>query len=195
MQDRRLIAVDFDGVLSRNLSPWIDHSTISDEPNTGAISWLTGLLLDTRFDVCVHSCRGSKPEGVAAIMAWLVRFGLDRQLLDRITFSQKKPNARVFIDDRAIQFRGVWPTYDELANFTPWHPKTAHERRAVLTDVNYCEAASEGEIAEIWEREHRCLSCLHGAVCAVAQAIKQIEMAPAVTRCLGYTESFMPDLE
>jgi len=195
MQERRLIALDFDGVLTANHTDWQGYTEIPDSPNDGAIIWLKGLLLDARFDVVIHSCRGNKPEGVAAIMAWLHRHGLERSLIDRISFSSNKPHAKVFLDDHAIQFRGVWPSYDELARFTPWRPKTPPETRRPPVDVNYCEAETEAEAAEIWEKEHRCLTCLHAPVCAVATAIKQIAMLTAVTRCVGYLESFMSELD
>jgi hypothetical protein len=192
---RKIISLDFDGVLHKFNSPWESHEKIVDSPNTGAIEWLHGLLQDTRFSVCIHSSRCNKPEGIAAMMKWLVRYGLPRSLLDKIEFAERKPPSHVLIDDRAIQFRGSWPSYDEIANFKPWHAKLTPERRPSTNNINYDETESEGEAALIWQREHRCLTCLHAPVCAVAVAIKQLNVFTAVSRCVGHIESFMPEIE
>lgn len=195
MQERQLIALNFDGVLTVGRTDWQSYTLVPDPPNEGAITWLQGLLLDTRFDVVIHSCRGNKPEGVAAMMAWLHKHGLERVLIDQISFSSNKPKAKVYLDGHAMQFRGTWPTYDELARFKPWRPKSTPESRPKPTDVNYSEAETEAEMGEIWRSEHRCLTCLHGPVCAIAAAAKQADLMTAVSRCMGYFESFMPDIE
>lgn len=195
MQERRIIAIDFDGVLCKNLTSWAGHAVISDGPNDGAIYWFRGLLIDSRFEVFIHSLRCNKPEGVAAIMAWLVQNGIEKQLVDLVTFARQKPPAAVFLDDRAIQFRGDFPTYNELAKFVPWSPKSSAQGRRNLGDVNYSDTASEGEAEAIWRDEHRCLTCLHAPLCVVALATKQTGMLSAITRCVGHTESYLPEID
>jgi hypothetical protein len=52
------------------------------------------------------------------VYAWLRRFYLHR-LVDRVT--QEKPPALVYIDDRALRFRGSFPeTLVELQRFVPF---------------------------------------------------------------------------
>jgi hypothetical protein len=46
-----------------------------------------------------------------------------RRLLKKIKFPTKKPAAFLTIDDRAIQFNGVFPDMSELSNFKPWNRK------------------------------------------------------------------------
>lgn len=38
-----------------------------------------------------------------------------------ISFPKYKPPAIITIDDRAIQFKGKWPTASEIDNFKPWN--------------------------------------------------------------------------
>jgi len=192
MQRRRIISLDFDGVLNSYKTGWEGHATISDAPVPGAIAWLTGLLLDKRFDVHMHSSRCTRPEGIAAMMRWFVKYGLPNDLLDKLTFAEKKPPASVTIDDRAIQFRGVFPSYDELARFAPWNRQTDSQTAEKKNDVDYSMAKSPEEATAIWELEHRCLSCLHGQVCAVSVGIQSTDALIAVTKCTNYIESGIP---
>ena len=186
---RKPIAIGFDGVLNSCTSGWKDHAVISDQPHSGAIYWLSKLLTDERFDVCIHSVRCVKPEGIAAMMGWLVKHGLPRELLDKLSFADKRPPSHVLIDSRVMQFKGVWPSNAEIYTFVPWSAKTTPKRLPKKTDVDYSTTTSPEEAAQIWEGEHRCLSCLHGAICAIAVAIQSTESLTAVTKCTSYVES------
>ncbi len=44
-------------------------------------------------------------------------------IISDIKFPRHKPPALVTIDDRAIQFQGVWPSPEELLKFKPYKPK------------------------------------------------------------------------
>ena len=104
---RRLIAIDFDGVLHSYTSPWTDAATISDPPTPGAMAFLRTLVDDDRFSICIVSSRCSQGGGSDAIRAWLERhladlhdedsvevFGLDvlpgtRVMIERTPFSRR----------------------------------------------------------------------------------------------------------
>lgn len=49
--------------------------------------------------------------------------GIKRHILKKIKFPTRKPAAFLQIDDRAITFRGVWPSIKDLLQFKPWNKK------------------------------------------------------------------------
>ena len=51
-----------------------------------------------------------------------VDYGVKR-LIKKIHFPRTKPPAFLTIDDRAIQFTGVFPELEELMGFKPWNKK------------------------------------------------------------------------
>ncbi|HEX5473085.1 MAG TPA: HAD family hydrolase [Vicinamibacterales bacterium] len=92
---RPLVCVDLNGVLDR-YTGW-EHSDHWDPPRDGARRFLDAL--HTRgFDVVVFTTR--HPSGVRR---WLREHGLD-DLVCAVT--SRKPPAHVFVDDRAVCFRG-----------------------------------------------------------------------------------------
>lgn len=46
-----------------------------------------------------------------------------RVVVNEIFWPIEKPPAFVSIDDRAIQFNGVWPSLEEIAAFKPWYKR------------------------------------------------------------------------
>lgn len=46
---------------------------------------------------------------------------MDIGIVEKITIPKRKPIAKVYIDDRAWEFRGTWPDVTEIAHFRPWH--------------------------------------------------------------------------
>lgn len=123
MNKKISIAVDFDGVIHSiincdDLPPHI----VQNPPNNGAIEWFSNLLSDDRFEIYIYSCRCRCKEGVLAMKEWLLKYGLKKSLVEKIIFSTKrKPNAKVFIDDRCICFTGNFPTLCELVDFKAYH--------------------------------------------------------------------------
>lgn len=92
---RPLVCVDLNGVLDaytgwKNPAHW-------DPPRGGAREFLQGLR-DHGFDVVIFTTR--HPAGVRR---WLREHGLNT-LVSAVT--RRKPPAHVFIDDRAVCFRG-----------------------------------------------------------------------------------------
>lgn len=120
MPKKKTILVDFDGVLHSYKSGWQGARTISDAPVQGAIGWLSRMAADTRFEVAIYSSRSKEPGGIDAMIKWLIKHGLSMQDLNKISFPMQKPAAFVSLDDRAIQFKGRFPTPDTIDAFKSW---------------------------------------------------------------------------
>ena len=124
------IAVDFDGVIHRYDSPWINAHTIPDEPVEGAISWLWQML--QKFDVVIFSTRAKTWRGRRAMRQWLRQHAgyswhetMGSRGLEDITYAAVKPPALVYIDDRAWRFEGTFPSANEIHESRPWNKKRA----------------------------------------------------------------------
>lgn len=127
------IAIDFDGVLHLYSSGWTGHDNVADGPVSDmSIPWLVALAKEFGPNkVCIHTCRLSvpqqAPEAAEAIRAWLVTHGMDRELADEIHYWDKpgKPNARLYIDDRAFHFDGTYPTPDEIRAHKAYYKRSS----------------------------------------------------------------------
>ena len=135
--NKPILCLDFDGVLHSYSSGWKGADNIPDPPVTGMVPFLERALKE--FDVQIFSSRSGQEGGIAAMKAWLrkhVEFHFDCAfagnprdferacaLLDALKFPIEKPPAMVTIDDRAIQFNGVWPTIAFLKSFQPWYKR------------------------------------------------------------------------
>ena len=116
---KKSIAVDFDGVLSNYASGWQGIDNIPDNPVPGAIEWLNSMV--ERYEVHIYSCRSESTEGRGAMYAWLYRHGA---LVDHLNFPETKPNAHLYIDDRAYTFTGTnFPDNSYIDSFKPWNKK------------------------------------------------------------------------
>jgi hypothetical protein len=122
---KKLISVDFDGVLHSYTSGWKGADNIPDVPVDGAIEWLERLCRDDRFSVCIYSSRNSQSGGITAMMDWLIKYGFPVKIIHtgRLTFPQNKPPAHMSIDDRAMCFVGTFPELDDIITFKPWNKK------------------------------------------------------------------------
>jgi hypothetical protein len=98
---RRTICLDFDGVIHSYRSGWCGAEVIPDPPIHGTREAIARLRKTYR--VVIHSARCATEEGCAAIEAWLQKHSIE---VDEIC--RYKPPASVYIDDRAIPFRGDW---------------------------------------------------------------------------------------
>lgn len=122
------IWLDFDGVLHSYESGWEGADVINDDPvvdpETGrtSIQWLTSLLQSGHFVVHIWSRRGADPRsgGIGAMKVWLQKHGLAPRYLKRLKFETDKPDAFLFIDDRAMAFDGEFPDPLEVKQFQPW---------------------------------------------------------------------------
>ena len=69
--------------------------------------------LREQYRVVVYSARCRTPEGRSAVELWLGKHDIQ---VDEVCDS--KPPALVYVDDRAIRFRGNWDqTIDEIRQF------------------------------------------------------------------------------
>lgn len=117
---KKILCLDFDGVLHLYTSPWVNATTIPDGPVAGAREFLENAI--ERFRVCVFSSRSSSEVGRIAMKFWCRdHFGSD--IADALEFPVNKPPATVTLDDRAMTFDGVWPDLDEIQAFTPWNKR------------------------------------------------------------------------
>jgi len=119
--EAKIILVDFDGVLHSYQSGWQGAEIVADPPVPGAIEWLEAMV-DFGFDVRIYSSRSHQAGGIQAMQAWLISHGLPSAKLHSISFPSVKPaGAFLTIDDRAIQFNGIFPSVSEIDTYVPWH--------------------------------------------------------------------------
>lgn len=109
MNDKKVIAIDFDGVLN-NYSGW------AGEDELGTPRECTELflkMLSERFKVVVFTVRDSQ-----RVRNWLKEYNL-LYMVDHIT--NRKPKAIAYIDDRAINFNGNYvEVLEKLDDFHTW---------------------------------------------------------------------------
>lgn len=119
------VAVDFDGVLHMYSKGFQDGS-IYDQPVPGAAQALQALK-EKGYKIYIFSTRSNKifhkkdsGDQNAAMEAYLKKHQIP---YDRI-WSFGKPMADIFIDDRAIGFRGDWQdTLQAVLSFKVWTEK------------------------------------------------------------------------
>jgi hypothetical protein len=120
-----IIAIDVDGPLHAYLA-WSGATVLDGGPVPGAMQAIHDYTA-AGYEVHIVSSRLNQPGGLEAtqkaISGWLADvFGEERatQILRNVEFTVHKPPASLTIDDRAFQFRGVWPTVAEIRMFMPW---------------------------------------------------------------------------
>lgn len=98
---RRTVCLDFDGVVHSYRSGWRGALVIPDPPIHGTEEAIARLR--QQYRVVIYSARCRTEEGRQAIEAWLRKHGIE---VDEVC--EHKPPALVYVDDRAIPFRGDW---------------------------------------------------------------------------------------
>jgi len=126
----KILCVDFDGVLHSYSSGWQGADIIPDPPVDGAMQWLGKIILSgADYNVQIYSSRSKDPEGIKAMRDWvrenIKNTGYDEDtcihILGKIAYPTQKPPAYLTLDDRAICFRGTFPSIQELDLFKPWN--------------------------------------------------------------------------
>ena len=112
----KTICLDFDGVMNSYVSGWND-GVLEDDPVPGAIEWLNEII--KTHTVILHSARLTTKGQTAIVSRWLQRHGASQETMRKLQWA-KKPHADVYLDDRAINFSGTFPSSDDLNNFKPW---------------------------------------------------------------------------
>ena len=124
-EERQTVSIDFDGVIHEYTSGWKGADKVVDGPVPRAMAFLVKAV--EKFDVCIFSNRNTQPGGIAAMRAFIAKhleqlLGMDPQpILDQIRFPLEKPSAVLYIDDHGFQFRGEFPTINQIANFKTWN--------------------------------------------------------------------------
>jgi hypothetical protein len=119
----RIICVDFDGVIHGYQSGWQGALEIPDPPVPDALDWLTSMVSDSRFKICIYSSRSKEGGAIEAMRTWFRSHGMSEETLAGLSFPTQKPAAVMTIDDRAFCFAGTFPTKQWLIDFQPWNKK------------------------------------------------------------------------
>lgn len=119
MDEKPILLVDFDGVIHSYSSGWKGVDVIPDPPVDGAIEFLKNAM--ESFDVQIYSSRSKDPRGLLEMKTWLACNGC--YFVKELKFPTQKPAAFLTIDDRAIQFDGIFPSVGDLLAFKPWNKK------------------------------------------------------------------------
>lgn len=101
---RPRICIDFDDVLCSYNGKLLE----------GAREALTVLRYD--YEIVIFSCRAEGKKGRGRIARWLRKHSIE---VDHIT--DRKVPAMIYLDDRALQFRGDWyQTLQQIREFKTW---------------------------------------------------------------------------
>lgn len=124
-----ILCIDFDGVIHQYTSGWGGEEEIPDPVVPGFFEW--AMQAQAHFRLVIYSSRSRTMEGRLAMSDWLCRqmeLWADRQdfpIMPSIAFefAAEKPSAFLFIDDRALTFKGDWTEFDpvSLRDFKPWN--------------------------------------------------------------------------
>lgn len=113
---KNIVCFDFDGVIHSYKSGWKGDDIIPDPPVPG-IRDAIQQLREEGYEVHVLSTRCASPDGLAAMAAWMNKYGIVVDYFDKV-----KPPALVYIDDRAICFDGnSGALVSKIRKFKPWH--------------------------------------------------------------------------
>lgn len=172
--NKQILCLDFDGVINSYASGWQGATVINDPPTDGAIEFLIEAV--ENFDVQIYSSRASNGSevglgGITAILNYIYTHAAEHfakqgfslgmaevksdRLVGALTFPRSKPPAHMTIDDRAITFRGQWPTMDQIRAFKPWNRAESGSWHGVLSGENaWREPNNTGYPYLIWSNEH-----------------------------------------
>ena len=109
--NKKAIAVDFDGVIHKYSNGWMD-GTIYDEPCQGVAKALYELQKQG-FEIIIYStrnyarCRDGKYQNsqVEEMKSYMDKHNIP---FDTIHIEAGKPICKLFIDDNAYRFGGIW---------------------------------------------------------------------------------------
>lgn len=115
--EKNTIVFDFDGVIHSYISGWKGYDVIPDPPVEGVKEVIDELRKD--YKVVVVSARAKTPIGRLAIKEYLREHNI---VVDDVMST--KPPAFVYIDDRAICFKGnADELLEAIRSFEPWQNK------------------------------------------------------------------------
>lgn len=123
---RKILCLDFDGVVHSYASGWHGADRIDDPPVEGALEFI--VAASVRFEVVIHSSRCHQAGGIEAIRLWLWKHAFASGVgtcgfWATLRIEATKPPAHLTLDDRAVTFCGTWPDLDDIERFRPWNRK------------------------------------------------------------------------
>ena len=142
MATKKILCIDWDGVIHSYTSGWTSADDVPDPPVPGALDFLRNAT--HAFDVYVYSSRSHQPGGIEAMQTALqdwyvdaaklpddvadedasaVEAGIENFVLNILKWPTFKPSAFLTIDDRVHCFDGRFPAIDSLLAFQPWNRK------------------------------------------------------------------------
>ena len=143
-----ILCLDFDGVVHKYTSPWVETEIIPDDVTDGFFEWAEQAA--QYFTLVIYSSRSKSEKGIEAMQFWLYeqrkkwRARGGKHTIEvplSFEFSNEKPAAFLTVDDRAVQFNGNWSELNpaKLCSFKPWNAqqrKAAEEINATTTSVS-----------------------------------------------------------
>ena len=115
-----IIAVDFDSTIA-HYQGWKGVGVFGKPILSTA--WALGKFREMGATIIVHTCRREIPY----VAGYLIEHKIPYDYInfspktERLKSSDMKINADIYIDDKAINFRGEWKdTYLQVVNFRPW---------------------------------------------------------------------------
>ena len=118
MNAKTAIAIEFDGIIHQNLTPFRHATIIPDLPVPGAFEAIAGYI-NAGLKVYVWSARCTTGKSRAAIRQWFIRHGAE-PLLKWVHMTHVKPTAAIYLCPRGLQFSGTFPAADFVKAFRPW---------------------------------------------------------------------------
>lgn len=122
------VSLDFDGVINSYASGFVGIDKLPDPPVDGAIEYIQELI-DYGFKVYVYSTRNEQERGRVAISKYLLKHGLPEEYHKKVGIIQNKPKCKIYLDDRAWEFTGKFPSPMEIDNFLPWTKKVSSSQK------------------------------------------------------------------
>lgn len=105
-----IVAVDFDGVLHDYQNP-VEGKRMG-KPIEGAEAGIEELM-ERGYTIVIYTAKAATEGGKQAVEDWLDFYGIDYNQVTAV-----KPNALIYIDDRAIRFTS-WPqVFDSINSLT-----------------------------------------------------------------------------
>lgn len=119
----KTIAIDFDGTIAQYKE--YQGKCIFGEPICGAKESIAAMKKNGWY-IIIHTTRSEE----GAIKKYLIECGIPFDSINynpknkKLNCSQKKPLADIYIDDRAITFKGNWEeTASQVETFSEWWRK------------------------------------------------------------------------
>lgn len=112
---KKRLLIDFDGVIHKYSKKW-NGGSIYDIPVNNAFDILNDYL--DNFSVYIFSTRCNSKQFINEITFWFGANGFKRTT--ELKYTYEKIPCHLIIDDRCFQFRGVFPTVEEINNFKPY---------------------------------------------------------------------------